>query len=87
MIVSPNKCINTPSTTLNNGPANYTCKQAKEKNTLEYDNLCVQRNYNQFVLKHESDITFLKNIHQGENTLKVNHFSPKKVMYNEYYNM
>jgi hypothetical protein len=28
-----------------------------------------------------------KNIWQGESTLKVSHFSPKKVMYNEYYNM
>jgi hypothetical protein len=27
------------------------------------------------------------NVWTGESTLRVNHFSPKKVMYNEYYNM
>jgi hypothetical protein len=38
---------------------------------------------------HHKEATPMKFAHlnQGENTLKVNHFSPKKVMYNEYYNI
>jgi hypothetical protein len=38
---------------------------------------------------HHKEATPMKFAHlnQGESTLKVNHFSSKKVMYNEYYNI
>ncbi len=38
---------------------------------------------------YHKEATWIKLAHlnQGESTLKVNHFSPKKVMYNEYYSM
>jgi hypothetical protein len=44
----------------------------------------MRRPYKTFTLHTNSSISFLN---KSESTLRVNHFSSKKVMYNKYYSM